>query len=195
MLKQQLFQWRKRLEETMDARHDDTMRGLFGKDFDLEADISMHQTWSEKKVKRSLTEDEMRDLREMLSVRGVRKAPEYADEPEQDRTAVKGGGGRKHSMGMTPPPANKARKGGVEATGPPAAKKARKGDVAAAGPAAAAEGGVEATGPPAAKKEGRRRSRRTRGRRRRCRWRRTSRRCRCLPRRRRRVRRGRPRLA
>ena len=96
----------------------------------------------------------MRDLREMLAVRGVRKAPAYDDESEQDRRGVKGGGGRSHGMGMKPPPATKARKGGVEATRLPAAKKARKGDAAAAGPAAAAaaEGGVEATGPPAAKK-------------------------------------------
>ena len=49
----------------------------------------------------------------MLEVRGVLPAEEYPDEPVQDRRAPRGGGGRKHGMGMRAPPAKKGRAQGA----------------------------------------------------------------------------------
>ena len=38
----------------------------------------------------------------MLSVRGLRPAPVYEDEPTEDRSALKRSGGRCHGLGMLP---------------------------------------------------------------------------------------------
>ena len=113
VLKDKLFKWRGILEARMDALHDATMAVVLGRPFTVEEDVRMHREWSEQQLGRSLTSEEVRDLNEMLQVRGLRPAPTYTDEPEEDRRGPKGGGGRKHGMGMKPPPAKKPRTAGT----------------------------------------------------------------------------------
>jgi hypothetical protein len=132
-LKDPLFKWRARLEQQMDKAHDKTMTGLLaiasalevdlephrawaaeraGRDLDddemqvLLAELDAHQAWSEQRLKRSTTVDELKDLRDMLAVRGVLPlptGPEYDDAPADAPKGLQGGGGRKHAMGMRPP--------------------------------------------------------------------------------------------
>ncbi len=109
VLKDKLFKWRGALEERMDGLHDQTMSLILGRAFTLEEDVRLHREWSERKLGRVLSEEELKDIRDMLSVRGLRPAPVYADEPQEDRSGPRGGGGRKHAMGMKPPPAKKLR--------------------------------------------------------------------------------------
>jgi hypothetical protein len=109
VLGQELFRWRKRAEDNFDALHDATMARLLGGHFDVEADVALHKAWSERAKKRDLTPEEEKDLRGMLEVRGVLEAEDYPDDPVQDRRAPRGGGGRKHGMGMRAPPAKKGR--------------------------------------------------------------------------------------
>ena len=42
----------------------------------VEQDVAQHRAWSEKKEKRPLTGEELRDLEDILAVRGLRKAPD-----------------------------------------------------------------------------------------------------------------------
>jgi hypothetical protein len=109
VLQHKLFKWRAALEEHMDTLHDQTMALLLGRAFDAQEDVRMHREWSQRKLGRELTEEELRDLGDMLAVRGLRKAPDYPDEPQEDRSGPRGGGGRKLAMGMKPPPAKKQR--------------------------------------------------------------------------------------
>ena len=107
MLKDKLFQWRSSVEKRMDSLHDQTMALVWGRPFDLEQDVRVHREWSEGKLGRALTEEELRDCREMLGVRGLRSAPQYTDEPVADGSGPRGGGGKKRSMGMKPPACHK----------------------------------------------------------------------------------------
>ena len=107
MLKDKLFQWRSCVEKRMDSLHDQTMALVWGRPFDLEQDVRVHREWSEGKLGRALTEEELRDCREMLGVRGLRSAPQYTDEPVADGSGPRGGGGKKRSMGMKPPACHK----------------------------------------------------------------------------------------
>ena len=113
VLKQPLFKWREAFEKRMDSLHDKIMEyAMAPSPFNLEKDVELHRSWSESRNKgRSLTEAELLDLREMLQVRGVRKNTEkYDDEPDADSQPLRGGGGRKHGMGMRAPAAKKSRK-------------------------------------------------------------------------------------
>ena len=74
-----------------------------------------------------MSDEEFRDLEDMLALRGLQKAPSYTDEPQENRAGPRGGGGRKHRKGMKPPPAKKARTASSSA-GPNPAKKARRAD-------------------------------------------------------------------
>jgi hypothetical protein len=115
ILQNKLFKWRSALEERMDAAHDRTMALVWGRSFDAEEDVRRHQAWSERKLERSLTDDELRDIKEMLGVRGLRKAPDYTDEPQEGRNGLKGGGGRKLAMGMKPLPAKRSSRNATAA--------------------------------------------------------------------------------
>ena len=97
VLKDKLFLWRKRLEERMDRLHDETMSLTLGRSFRAQEDVAMHQQWTEKSTGTPMSADDLRDLEEMLAVRGLREPPTYTDEPQQDRSAPKGGGGRRAS--------------------------------------------------------------------------------------------------
>ena len=83
-----------------------------------------------RRKKRALTQEEVDDLREMLQVRGLRKPPEYDDEPREDRSGLKGGGGRKPSMGMKPQAKGRPKKRAKGKAESP--KRARLDDDAAA---------------------------------------------------------------
>ena len=50
-----------------------------------------------------MTPEALKDLEEMLGVRGLREAPVYDDEPQEDRSGPKGGGGRSGLRGMKAP--------------------------------------------------------------------------------------------
>ena len=56
-----------------------------------------------QKQQQPMTQDALRDLEEMLKVRGLRPAPAYADEPQEDRRGPQGGGGRRQLAGMKAP--------------------------------------------------------------------------------------------
>ena len=115
VLNQDLFKWRKAAEEEFDRRHDATMARVLqetGQRYDVETDFALHKAWSHAQKNQPLTQDEERDVREMLKVRGVLPAPDYPAPPVQDRRAPQGGGGRKRAMGMrAPAPKKKGRKG------------------------------------------------------------------------------------
>ena len=81
VLKDKLFLWRARLEEDMDKLHDKTMAMVQGGDFNVEQDVAQHRAWSEDKNQQLMSDAELRDLTDMLAVRGLRKAPDYPDEP------------------------------------------------------------------------------------------------------------------
>ena len=102
VLQQNLFKWRSKFETRMDALHDATMERHHGKPWLVEMDVEAHVEWSVQRVQHPLTEAEIEDVRAMLSVRGVVPAPEYTDEPQPGPRGVRGGGGRKHKLGVKP---------------------------------------------------------------------------------------------
>ena len=55
------------------------------------------------------SQEEVKDLRAMLEVRGVLPPEDCGEEPVQDRKGPRGGGGRKHIMGMRAPAAKRTR--------------------------------------------------------------------------------------
>ena len=90
-------------QERMDKLHDETMSLIWGRPFSLEEDVRLQKEWSEQKEQKPMTPEALRDLEEMLKVRGLRPAPAYADEPQEDRSGPKGGGGRRVLTGMKAP--------------------------------------------------------------------------------------------
>jgi hypothetical protein len=110
VLEKKIFRWRKEAEEHFDALHDATMAKLLRRPFNVDLDVALHKAWTETQEKEPLNSAREADLREMLKVRGVLKAEEHPDEPVKDRSAPKGGGGRKRAMGMRAPvPKKKGR--------------------------------------------------------------------------------------
>ena len=103
VLKDKLFTWRRQLEERMDKLHDETMSLIWGSDFCWQEDLRQHKEWSEKKENKPMTPEALRDLEEMLKVRGLLPVPVYDDEPQEDRSGPKGGGGRSGLRGMKAP--------------------------------------------------------------------------------------------
>ncbi len=142
VLKQELFRWRTRAEERFDKLHDETMGLLVGDHFSVETDVARHKAWSERVKERDLTAEELRDIREMLEIRGMRVPPEHPEEPVEDRRGPRGGGGRKRTMGMRAMPAKKTRlqgSGGARAAqesgeGEEPPEKRRRVDLGEAGP-------------------------------------------------------------
>ena len=93
----------------MDTLHDATMHRYHSKPWLVEMDLEAHVQWSVQRLGRQLTQVEVEDVRAMLSVRGVVPAPEYTDEPQLGPRGVRGGGGRKHKLGMKPQEAKRHR--------------------------------------------------------------------------------------
>ena len=110
MLQGNLFKWRSSFEKTMDMLHDATMQRYHGKPWLVEMDLEAHVQWSVQRLARQPTEAEVEDIRAMLSVRGVVPAPEYTDEPQPGPRGLRGGGGRKHKLGMKPHEAKRHKK-------------------------------------------------------------------------------------
>ena len=103
VLKDKLFAWRRQLEERMDQLHDETMSIIWDGPFSLEEDVRRHREWTEQNEEKPMTPEALKDLEEMLGVRGLREAPVYDDEPQEDRSGPKGGGGRSGLRGMKAP--------------------------------------------------------------------------------------------
>ncbi len=119
VLKDKLFQWRGVLEKRMDELHDETMSHVLGKPFTVEEDVRLHKEWSEQKKGAALTDAEMKDISDMLGVRGLLPAKDYPDEPKEDRRGIRGGGGRKPNMGMKPLAGGPRRKTPASKRSPP----------------------------------------------------------------------------
>ena len=94
VLQSQLFQWRGLLEKRMDYLHDQTMQLIFGHPVDVDEDVQMQSAWSERRDQRPLRQEEVDDIRGMMGARGLLSPPMYKDEPQEDRSRPKGGGGR-----------------------------------------------------------------------------------------------------
>ena len=89
----EMFRWREALELRLDSLHDATAEVMFPACASVDDDVTRHKTWSEARNGRDLSEEEVADLRFMLSVRGMLRAPGYTDKP-QKALASKAGGGR-----------------------------------------------------------------------------------------------------
>ena len=118
----------------MDKAHDATMERFRRQPWTIELDVEAHAEWSSRKLARTLNAAEMEDLRGMLAVRGVVPAPEYDDEPQPGPRGLRGGGGKKHNLGMrTPEP--KRRRATAQAPGDAEHDEAPADEVAAGEPA------------------------------------------------------------
>ena len=89
----QMFKWRTDLEKQLDQKHDATAKRQFFGKASLADDIARHVEWSENRKGGALTQAEVTDLVQMLSVGGVLQAPGYTDKPTR-LPASKLGGGR-----------------------------------------------------------------------------------------------------
>ena len=88
-----LVKWREKLEKRLDDLHDATAARIFSGHNTVRDDMDHHVTWSEQRLGRKLTQAEVEDLQNMLSLRGMLTAPVYTDKPVRG-LATKGGGGR-----------------------------------------------------------------------------------------------------
>ena len=89
------------------STHIETMQKHKASVWTIEEDLHERVSWSQSQLARNLTDDEVRDIRQMLSVRGVLPAPSYVDEPVHGPRGLKGGGGRTQNFGMRAAPAAK----------------------------------------------------------------------------------------
>ena len=86
----------------MDELHEATMRYFYGSTNTVTMDVRRHAAWSSERLARQLSQAEREDLEAMLSIRGVKEVPEYADEPFSGPIGPRGGGGRKRHRGCQP---------------------------------------------------------------------------------------------
>ena len=70
-----LFKWRSELELLLDKLHDATAAIAFPGCSPLEDDLARRRQWTEDNLGRSMSEQQLADLRRMLSVRGALQKP------------------------------------------------------------------------------------------------------------------------
>eukprot|EP00435_Cladocopium_sp_Y103_P074314 s1005_g48.t1 len=97
-----IFKWRASLELRLDELHDATAAAMLGHELSVAEDLSRHVAWSEQRRGAALSEAEVADLKDMLSVRGMLDDPHYTDRPKRGPASRAGGGRNKRGTMRTP---------------------------------------------------------------------------------------------